>query len=138
MHFDTRNNIHGNADLRKLAEFGVTIDFPPSHPATKPFETVLSYLTSANSLKQLERFADERQPYLCRQPWPDGSNLTQDFCTANPPAPYHPDLEIEYKFRRLWIRHLHFPDLHAANIGREESIRQLYTCGRLVGFSWIS
>ena len=66
--FDTTNNIHGNADLRKLAEVRITTEFPPDHPARKPFESVLSYLTSATSPKQLERFADERHSYLYRQP----------------------------------------------------------------------
>ena len=134
MHFDSRNHIRCNTDLENLANGVVAAQTPENHPAKALLEKVLSYWTSANSLKQLERFADIRQPYLDRLPLPDGMNLHHRGCT---PAQYSEVILMEYSFRRLWIRHLHFPGLLAANLGRQKSFDQLYKCARVVCFSWI-
>jgi hypothetical protein len=137
MHFDKRNYIQCNIDLRNFADAAITTQYPQSHPAKKLLQKVLSYWTSANSLKQLERFADTRQPTLHRVPTPDGTNLHRN-ARSVPPAQYVDELYFEHYLRRLWIRHLHLPGLMAANTGREYSLRSLYNCGRAVGFFRIS
>lgn len=77
MHFDRRNYIQCNIDLRNFADAAITTQYPRSHPAKNLLQEVLSYWTSANSLKQLERFADMRQPTLHRVPTPDGTNFIE-------------------------------------------------------------
>lgn len=70
-------------------------------------EKVISLWTSANSLRQLHRFIDVRQPALLEFPLPDGSNIRGD-ATPNDPLGL---LHDEWKFRRAFIRHLHLPGL---------------------------
>jgi hypothetical protein len=95
MYWNGRTTIRCNEHLKHLAEASSSI--APDHAAIKILEKVLSFWTSANSLKQLERFADERQPGLLQKPLPDGSNLFDS--RVNPDR--SDDLYNEWFLRRL-------------------------------------
>lgn len=77
-----------------------------SPEAKKAAEKVISYWTSANSLKQLNRFVDARQPGLLEIPTPDGSNIPDN--VVNDPKE---SLLSEWMFRRIFVRCLHLPGL---------------------------
>lgn len=77
-----------------------------SPEAKNAAEKVLSYWTSANSLKQVNRFIDARQPCLFEIPIADGSNIPEN--AVDDPKE---SLLSEWMFRRIFVRCLHLPGL---------------------------
>jgi len=123
-HFHSGNFIQCSESLKGLIKSVNEAEFGNDDVTVTALKTVLGYWSSANALKQLERFADWRQPALEERPLPDGSNMKG----------VHDLLIHEWQFRRLWIRYLHFPGILMAknNDKRVVSLRNLYEIGRAV------
>lgn len=123
MHWHKRTFIRCNEDLENLMEVITTTDFGDNERITKLRGRVISFWQSANSLKLLEPFADQRQPLVVEQPLPDSSNISQEGGS---------EVYMEWCLRSLWIRHLHLPGVYAASYRRHMSISYLSFCSRVV------
>ena len=86
-------------------------------------EKVISYWTSANSLKQLHRFIDSRHPVLRQVPLPDGSNIS-DASSRDSRA----SLQYEWAFRRAFIRFLHLPGYGSLERDLGNGTKHLINC----------
>jgi hypothetical protein len=113
--------------VRKL--FEIAKDMPKKPVLYRNADKLVSIWMSANSLKQLNRFVDVRQPSLLVPPLPDGSNLYHGAVADDPKrSPY-----FEWKFRRGFIRHLHLPGIWTYQEKPDErfiSYGRLYAIGR--------
>lgn len=127
MYSHPNTTIRADTDLDTLRQAIIEHPLPPTASANTNanVEKVISYWTSANSLKQLHRFADSRQPNLLQVPLPDGSNIPSD--SSLDPKSSLPD---EWQFRRSLIRFLHLPGLWYSG-GPD----RVFTIGHLYGIS---
>jgi hypothetical protein len=126
-HFHSGNFIQGSDQLKHLAEAGYKMlqNLHPRSSEARLLGPVLGLWESANSLKQLERFNDTRQPRLSARPLPDGRNVRV--------VAGDEEVVLEWMFRRLLVKILHFPGIHAANSQRAAAIDQdLYFVARAV------
>jgi hypothetical protein len=127
MHWHPETVICRHGDLSALREAASKTSLSPA--IHKNAEKVLSLWTSANSLKQLHRFADARQPSLLEPPLPDGSNIGGDAAQGD----YKDSLRHEWMFRRALVRHFHLPGLFSTGEKPAEAVvsfSRLYGIGR--------
>jgi hypothetical protein len=126
MHWHPESVIHAGTGITEFRDAALKADPGPLVIALA--EKVLSLWTSANSLRQLHRFIDARQPALLQVPLPDGSNIG-GHTTPNDPFG---SLQDEWNFRRAFIRHLHLPGLWAPG---EKPDSRAVSFSRLYGLS---
>lgn len=127
MHWHPRTIVHAGSSLNALRE--AAIDSPPIPTVFRSAEKVISYWTSANSLKQLHRFTDSRQPDLFQIPLPDGSNLPD----SASPDDVRSSLREEWMLRRAFVRLLHLPGIWFSGEKSSERLKafaNLYGVGR--------
>jgi hypothetical protein len=126
MHWHPETIIQTDTDIVRVQEAASDSSLAPS--TLKMVEKVISYWTSANSLKQLHRFTDSRHPSLIQVPLPDGSNI-RDASSRDPRG----SLQDEWAFRRAFIRLLHLPGLWFSgevSIERYQAFTHLYGIAR--------
>ena len=126
MHWHPRTVIRTAMDILEIRE--ATRNTMPGPTTLDMANKVISYWTSANSLKQLHRFTDSRHPVLPQIPLPDGSNIG-NISSSDPGA----SLQDEWAFRRAFVRFLHLPGLWFSGERpweRHEAFTQLYGIGR--------
>lgn len=116
MHWHPRTIIAAGRDLNVLRDAAKT--HPPPPTAASAAEKVISYLTSANSLKLLHRFVDSRQPNLLQVPLPDGSNIIDHSTGDDDNSLLH-----EWMFCRIFVRFLHLPGIWFSGKIPEERLR---------------
>ncbi|KAF8858039.1 hypothetical protein BDZ45DRAFT_802887 [Acephala macrosclerotiorum] len=97
-----------NADIALIAGLEQYLkNLALNDPGRGNVEKLLSYWYGANSLKRLDRFLDRRQPPLAALPAFTGMDMR-----GPPDNPgQSPEVFLEWQFRRLLIRCLHFPGL---------------------------
>jgi hypothetical protein len=105
LHIHPNSIIQCSPELVRLMEIveNAVKTAPRDHPSIRKGEKLLSYWTSANSLKQIHRWLCHRQPSLYEDPRTDGTNL-RGF--TNPPM--YRGFHDEYVLRKQLIRALHY------------------------------
>lgn len=124
MHWHPRTPIRTKRNMARLRE--AALGSSVSAAVRKDAEKVSSYWTSANSLRQVHRFTDTRQPPLYQNPLPDGSNIS-----LHSGYDHHSTLYEDWRYRRTLVRLLHLPGIWFSGDNPRERFNAL---GDLYGF----